>query len=397
MERDLPILVSGLGIAGPAAAFWLRHLGYSVEIVERAPHLRTGGYAIDVWGLGYEALDRMDLAQTAVEHGYRFAEVREVDDQGHRRSGIDGDTISNVLHGRFITLIRSELSRILANCVEDVPVRFDDSVSEINDKGDRVAVTFESGAQREYALVIGAGGLHSRVRELVFGPGGIVPLGYRVASFLADGYPHREEGVYVGHTEKGRQLARYALRGDQTAFLLIWRDESAAHPPRDLVGQKREIIAAFDGMTWEWPEVRQWLERAPEIYYDLVAQTHLPCWSKGRVVLIGDAAACPSLLAGEGSAMAMTAANILAAKLRDCKDHRQAFEEYEHCLRDPFEKIQKGALAFGGAFAPKTDLGLWFRNAVMNLMNAPLVGPIMAKRAFLDRFDWPEDALRVAA
>lgn len=390
-----PILISGLGIAGPATAFWLNRKGLPVEIVEKAPRLRTGGYAVDIWGIGYDAVERMGLIEELRANGYRFGEAREVNDRGKRISGINFSTLGDALGDRFATILRGDLGEILYRAVDNVPVRFGDSIAALEERDDAVSVAFESGATSNYSLVIGADGLHSRVRELTFGSVGIMPLGYRVASFVADGYPHRTEDAYISHTEPGRQLARYALREGKTAFLLVWRDDNKL-PIHVLSEQKQAVLRAYQGMGWEWPEVRKWLDRTDELYFDLVAQTRFERWSKGRVVLIGDAAVCPSLVVGEGSAMAMTAANILVSKLLAEATHEQAFASYERCVREPFERIQRGALTYAGAFAPKTRLGLWFRNRVLDLMNAPLIGPIMSRRAFISRFEWPSDALSVA-
>ena len=95
---------------------------------------------------------------------------------------------------------------------------FGNSIAAIEERDDGVCVSFEHGPPREFDLVIGADGLHSTVRGLVFGPESQFEkqLGYHVAAFEVDGYRPRDELVYVAYTMPGRQVARFALRGDRT-------------------------------------------------------------------------------------------------------------------------------------------------------------------------------------
>jgi 2-polyprenyl-6-methoxyphenol hydroxylase-like FAD-dependent oxidoreductase len=114
-------------------------------------------------------------------------------------------------------------------------------------------------------------------------------------------------------------------------------------------------------------------------------------WSKGRVMLIGDAAACVSLLAGEGTGLAMTEAYVLAGELnRAGDDYREAFRRYERLLRPFLERKQKSARNFAAAFAPKTRLGVWVRNQVTKLMAIPPVAHYFVGRDLRDDFDLPD-------
>ena len=112
------------------------------------------------------------------------------------------------------------------------------------------------------------------------------------------------------------------------------------------------------------------LETATDVYFDRVSQIAMPAWSKGRIALIGDACACPSLLAGEGSAMAMAEAYTLAGELdRAGGDHVRAFAAYEQRLRRYVERKQKGARGFAASFVPKSNPGLWLRNFSIEAAN----------------------------
>jgi 2-polyprenyl-6-methoxyphenol hydroxylase-like FAD-dependent oxidoreductase len=220
----LKVVINGIGIAGPTLAWWLTEFGHEVLLVEQAPRLRSAGYIIDFWGVGYDIVERMGLIDEVRALGYRMREVRLVDRDGRARGGLDVDVFSRMTHDRFTSLRRSDISATIYRAAEDrVETLFGDSVAGITDEGDRVRVSFDHAPPREADLVIGADGLHSRVRALVFGPEAEfeVPLGYHVAAFEAEGYRPREELVYVSRNLPGRQISRFSMRDDRTLFLFI--------------------------------------------------------------------------------------------------------------------------------------------------------------------------------
>lgn len=121
-----------------------------------------------------------------------------------------------------------------------------------------------------------------------------------------------------------------------------------------------------------------------------VSQIRMPRWSCGRTVLIGDAAFCVSLLAGQGSALAMIAAYALAGELLNAGgDYRHAFDAYESRLRACIGRKQQGAERFAAAFAPKTRSGLWFRNQVVRAFALPSIAKLAIGRDIADRLDVP--------
>ncbi|BCI91284.1 hypothetical protein NIIDMKKI_64900 [Mycobacterium kansasii] len=191
----------------------------------------------------------------------------------------------------------------------------------------------------DFDLVIGADGLHSKVRGLVFGPERNYEhyLGCKVAAWVVDGYRPRDELSYVTYNIPGRQVGRFALRGGRTMFLFIFRAE------HDSVGvtPKDQLRNEFGGAGWECREILATLDDVDDLYFDVVSQIRMDSWSRDRVLLIGDAAGCISLLGGEGTGLAMTEAYVLAGELeRAGGDHRRAFEAYEARLR-PLSKASK--------------------------------------------------------
>jgi len=395
------ILISGCGIAGPTLAFWLTRLGLTPTIVERAPRPRESGYMIDVWGLGYAMVERMGLKDRLRTLGYEISELRLVDGAGRCIAAIDGSVIRSALGDRFFSIARGDLAKAIYDDVESrADFLFGDTITGLDQHDDGVDVAFEKAAPERFDLVIGADGLHSAVRALAFGPEIKFEtfLGYRVAAFTADGYPHRDKNAYVSHTVPGRQIARYTLRNNKTGFFLIFRDDSRQRiAPHDHDAQKAFLTEKYRGVGWETPEVLDALGAADELYVDVVSQIHMDRWSRGRVALLGDAGYCPSLLAGEGSAFAMAGAYLLAHAIAESDgDHTAAFARYEKAFKNFVTAKQKAAVRMGGWFAPKTETSLMMRNVITRILATRGFGAWALRRMFQDDSAVPELARRGA-
>ncbi len=389
------ILISGAGIAGPTLAYWLVRHGFEVTIVEKAPALRTGGYVIDFWGAGFDVADRMGIVPELVERGYRVKEVRVVGDDGRRVSGFDARVFDRFTAGRFTSLPRGELAAtIYARIEREVETLFGDSIRALTDHGDRVRVELVGGATRDFDLVIGADGLHSEVRALAFGPESSFEryLGYSVAAFETSGYRPRDEDVYIMHTEVGRQIGRFSMRGDRTMFLFVFADPAGATEElHDPAAQKTRLRRRFSDSRWrEMPAILERLDACDSLYFDRVSQIRLDSWSQGRVALVGDAAFCVSLLAGQGSALAMVAAYVLAGELHAAAgNHEVAFARYHHRLAPMIAEKQQAAMRFAGSFAPRSTIQLFVRNQVMKLLSIGVVARAAIGRGLRDPIELP--------
>ncbi len=230
-------VINGVGIAGPTLAYWLRDRGHEVVLLESAASLRGGGYIIDFWGIGYDVAERMGLLPTIRELGYQVREVRFVDRRGYKNGGFATDVFRRLTKDRFTSLRRSDLAATLYGAlVGKVETIFGDSIASLTTHRERALVGFEHASPREFDLVVGADGLHSRVRELTLGAQTEleVSLGYHVAAFDVEAYPVRDDLVYVTHGAAGRQISRFSMRNDRTLFLFIFDDKYLpAEPPAD--------------------------------------------------------------------------------------------------------------------------------------------------------------------
>ena len=386
------VLISGAGIAGPTLAFWLVEAGFEPTLVEHAPAPRTGGYVIDFWGLGYDIAERMGLAAEINRIGYHVREMRIVDGDGKRVTGFGTSVFRELTGGRFVTLRRSDLSRILLDKVGDrAEIILGDEVVDLREDSGGVQIRLQRGGERRFDLAIGADGLHSGIRRLGFGPQDRFErrLGYMVAAFEVAGYRPRDEDVYVIYGEPGRMLGRFTQRDDRTLFLFVFRADPVSMP-LDPSAQKAALRERYGGGRWECDRILAELARADDLYFDRVSQITLDRWSNGRVALVGDAAYCVSLVAGQGSALAMTGAFVLAGELATARqDHGDAFFRYESRLRSYIGSKQRAAHRFASAFAPKTRWGLFLRNLVVRACAIPGVARYTFGRDVVDSMRLP--------
>jgi 2-polyprenyl-6-methoxyphenol hydroxylase-like FAD-dependent oxidoreductase len=370
----------------------LQRFGHEVTLVERAPRLREGGYVVDFWGAGFDVADRMGIVPRLMDEGYRFREAREVSSSGRRIAHFDPRNVIGISGGRFVTIGRSDLSRAIHDAANgNVETVFGDTVTSLVEDAERMHVEFEHGAPREFDLVVGADGLHSRVRRLAFGPDEEFEryLGITVAVYDVPGYRPRDELVAVMHTEVGHQVLRLALHDDATMFCFMFRYDGEV-PQDDVAAQQELLRRRLGGAGWEVPVILERMPQARTFYMDGASQIRMPSWSRGRIALIGDAGAAPSLLAGQGSALAMIEAYVLACELHEAHgDHRTAFAGYDRQLGQLVRGKQDAAIGLGAAFAPRNRMQLLVRNTFVGLMAIPPIANIAMGRSLTDPIRLP--------
>jgi 2-polyprenyl-6-methoxyphenol hydroxylase-like FAD-dependent oxidoreductase len=364
------VLISGASIAGPTLAYWLDRYGFEVTVVERASAVRSGGYPIDIRGTAIDVVERMGLlpAVQAAHIGSRA--VTFVDAAGKTIGAIPiYDLTAN--QARDVELQRGALATLLYALTRNSAVRyrFDDSIEAIEDDGARVDVRFKSGERRHYDIVVGADGMHSNVRRLVFGPEAPFNryLGYTFNLFSMPNDRGLSHGAIV-YAEAGRAAGAFAVRDSPNVFsFLIFATEKPPFSAHPSVAEHIERTAAvFADGGWEIPRLLEAMRHADDLFFDTVSQIRMPCWSKGRVGLAGDAAFAPSFLSGQGTSLALVGAYVLAGELAAHDNPADALAAYERTVRPFAEANQALATKEGGSFfLPRTQEQLDARNRVL--------------------------------
>ncbi|MET4664079.1 FAD-dependent monooxygenase [Sphingomonas sp. PvP056] len=354
-------LVSGASFAGIATAYWLHRLGHSVTIVETASELRRGGTPVDIEGETIEILSRMGLADAVRAKALpsRGFEFKDADDATLGSIGIDNEPEA---HERY-EIHRDDLLDILSAAVKDkVEILFGQSIVELDEGTDGVSVSFSNGHRGDYALVIGCDGNRSNTRKLVFGEGEQFTY-FMGGYFFLKVVPHIRllpANMSQVFSVPGRMamLNGYEDRTD-IGFGFRTAGEIDYHY-RDRAQQRRLIHDHFDGLGWKVPAMLDSVDGDDNFYFDRINQIRMPCWSRGRVTLVGDAGYCVSPLAGFGGSMAIIGAGRLADALeRYPDDHGAAFRHYESELRPFVEEVQERAATNGLAMmfpADETEL-----------------------------------------
>ncbi len=388
MRQRARVLVSGASIGGPAVAYWLARAGFTVTVVEQASQVRGGGYPIDIRGAAVEVVRRMGLLDAVRE---RHIDTRRlvVVDRSDRTIAVvpstSGASQENAdLELRDLELPRGELTELLYRATaEAVEYVFDDSIAELDDVGGVVEVRFRSGRMATYDLVVGADGLHSNTRRLVFGPEqqfhrylGHCYLGFSVPNRY--GLDH--EAVLAN--APGRMAALYAAgnRPQLHALLAIRCPQPSRAELADPAFGTGIVREAFDDDSDRSRWLTEQLELADDPFFDTVSQIVMPDWSRGRVTLIGDAAAAPSFLSGEGTSLALVGGYALAAELAAAGgDVAQATRAYHDRLRDYVRRNQAIVSTSRRLLLPDTRVELALRNAVLRLT------PLLVRLGVFDR------------
>ncbi|OMI86325.1 FAD-dependent oxidoreductase [Streptomyces sp. M1013] len=381
MTRTAPrrtALISGASIAGPALAFWLNRHGYEVTVVEKAGTLRSGGYPIDVRGAALDVVEKMGLLPRLRDAHIDLRRLTFLHGDGSEVASLHPHAVTGGATGRDLEVRRGDLTDALYTAVrDDVEFLFNDSVDTLDQSEHGVDVTFRGGGSRRFDLIFGADGMHSRTREMLFGPEEQFHryLGYCFAVFPMRNTLGLSHETVMWNTP-GRAAALYAV-GDEDevhAFLTFARPE----PPFDAFGdpqaQRDLIVQVFADAGWEVPAILAALHDADDVFFDAVGQIRMPRWSKGRVALLGDAAHAPSFLTGQGTSLALIGAYHLAGALAD-RDHAEGFAAYEHATRDFVTLTQDRIGEGGGTLFPTTAGALEQRNERLRGLSARGIPP----------------------
>jgi 2-polyprenyl-6-methoxyphenol hydroxylase-like FAD-dependent oxidoreductase len=368
----MKIVISGAGPAGLTAAYWLRRYGFTPTIVERAPALVVGGYKIDVRGAALQVLKEMRIHDAVVAANTDMQGAMLVDKEGNVVKRMSGDDFGHRVGGD-LEIVRGTLCQILRDHLGDVEILFGDTIQGISQSANGAQVQFTTNGVREFDCVIGADGLHSNVRRIVFGEEARVlrDLGLYLCVYSVPNYLNLDR-MEIQYSELGRIAALWSSRGDAQAKACFgFAAPSLRIDLHNRAQQQQALKTVYAGIGWEVPRLLEMMPTASDWYFDTAAQIDMPRWSEGRVVLVGDAAYCASPMSGQGTSIALIGAHVLAGELAAASgDHARAFAEFENVMR-PFVEANQ-ALGRKSAELMRSgeskSLAGWLLKQLMRLM-----------------------------
>lgn len=374
-------LIAGAGPAGLTLALRLLRAGKRPLVIERADHIRTDGYTIDFFGTGYDVASRMGLIEALQARHVPVTRVRFVGSEGETRGEMSLSDMRELLDGELINFARGELVDVLhkAAQAEGVPIRTGAWITSVEGvEGDGPArVMLSSGEAIEADVVVGADGVHSGLRELLFCREAEVArfLGYHCGAYRI---PRAviDADEFCSYSEPGRLISCYPLDAHTHAIFFMYTSDAPELPPRE--ARREAVLARLDGMGWRAAELLAHLpEDLSDLYLDTVTQIRLDTWHRGRAVLLGDAAHCMTLLSGQGASFALGGAYILADALAQHPDDlTAAFSAYQAHLFDEVRRRQDNVLDAGRFFCPGSRLAILARDLFSRVAFWPLIRQI---------------------
>lgn len=405
----LKVLIVGGGITGPALAFWLAKLDCDITIIERAPDLRASGQQIDIRGQGVTCMRRMGLERAVRDKVVDEQGFKLIDSQGCVRAYFEANKTGRGKQSftSEFEIMRGDLVRIFYDHTkEKCKYVFGTTVEDFEQLGNGVRVTFSDGKVEEFDLLVGADGQGSRTRRKMLGPN--VPEAFK--SF----------GLYLSYftvpkTEKDENFATALLltkrrvvstRVDNPKTMQVYlgimdpkgeqKDLDEALKAGDMEKQKQIYIDLFKDGGWEIPRLLDGLKNSPfakDFYSQRVGQVKMDNpWSKGRVVLLGDAAYCPSPVSGVGTSVGIVGPYVLAGEIAkqlqknkdgSSGDHGHAIdaalESYESILRPFVDKAQKLPPGVPGIVYAETEWGIWIRYFIFGLFSKLRIAKLMER------------------
>ncbi|OIW29325.1 FAD/NAD(P)-binding domain-containing protein [Coniochaeta ligniaria NRRL 30616] len=418
---QLKVLISGAGIAGNALAFWLAKLGHDVTVIERFPSLRATGLQLDLRGHGIDVMKRMGLEQafrskSAPENG-----VQMVDSSGRRRAYFPANKSGKGLQA-FTTdyeIMRGDLCRLIYDATRDrAKYIFGTAIESFEEKDSSVEVWFTDGKTDRFDILVGADGQGSRTRRMMLGPDtpdAFFPFNGVYIGYFTIPRPIKEGEEYIATSymapgKRGIMIRRQNPNEIQAYLMCKTESERLKAARRGDVKEEKEAMAEiFQGAGWQTEDILQSLKADNDFYCERLGLVKLESWSHGRVVLVGDAAYCPSAATGMGTTSSMVGAYILAGEIARCcgradgkgaergADNKDgitaALKAYEQKFQPFMKQVQEGILEDAGFnMLPSTSFGIAILNflmGVVSLLRLNVIGERLLREKIIG-WDLPE-------
>ena len=380
--KNTRVLISGASIAGPALAFWLQRYGFSVTIVEHTPTLRVGGYKIDLRGKAIDVVKKMGIYPQIKTANVEMLTAGFINDSSEIIAEMPADFLA-MRENDDVELLRADLSRILYDVThEKCEYIFNDSIRAITQSKHGVEIDFTNGVSRTFDLLIGADGIHSNVRSLVFGHESMFsyPIGnYYFSIYSLENYLHLDRYEFF-YSQINKLVNVYGTKNSDTMkALFIFNAPTAALNHQNINTQKNIVREVYADAKWEVPRLLSALNSTPDFYFDEIKQIRMKSWHKNRVVLLGDAAYAPSLGSGQGTSMAIIGAYILAGEIFAAQgNYETAFNQYESEMHSFVKYNHKLGVTIMQQMVPKANS--WLQKLIQKIISYLPLQNVVIKR-----------------
>lgn len=377
MKSPKIALISGAGIAGLTTAWHLSKIGWQVIVVEKSSVLRTEGYMISLSGPGYTVAKKMGIEQLLEANHTPLGNsiLRNKDGKEQWRVNYP-DAFQDL---EWVTMARTTLVDVLYQQTKNiVNIRFGVITTKIISKKKSALIHLSDGTKIEVDLFIGADGVRSSARELIFGKNKTFtePMGYRCAAFqLPNTLNLGNDTTTYGSVGKVTEI--YSLSQTTLATLYLWKDDNTSYVTKEKI--KQTLLNVFEGLHPNQIKAIYDKPEKTELYFDLIQMVKMPKWYSGRCLLIGDSAHCLTLASGQGASIAMTSASILSEELAACDNIDEALIKHDARLRPIVDSIQARTKKMIKGYVPSTPFTFWFRNVVFKYMPDRWIGRYLIK------------------
>jgi len=368
---ELRVLIVGGGVAGLTLAALLEQRGFAPVVVEKSTEYADAGYVIGLWPAGSRILKGLGLFPRFSAIGVQCSHYIVANAAGDTLNSFSFEPLGR-RYGPLVDIGRFQLIDLLHSAIEPHRIRFGVTVREIAERPDGVIAVFDDGTAEEYDILVACDGIHSSIRQLVFGD---IPLEYNGAAgwvfwLPPDFVPPPEIMEYWG---TGKFLGMYPMRNRFCAVAAVHAAPNAADPVETRCERLRSAFGRFGGIVpWVLGELP-----APELLRPVdFSGVHLERWMEGHVVLVGDAAHAIVPTTGMGASLAMESAAVLAEELcrTDSKFLMQSLRHYEARRRGRVDRIQAMSRRLGRLMFADNGLVTRLRdNALRILADEPIV------------------------
>ena len=379
MKPENRILICGASISGTAIAFWLEKYGYELVVVEKAKEFREGGQNVDIKGPGRKVIKMMGLEEEINAKNTGEKGIRYLNKSGDVFASFPKDAIGGLTSS--FEILRGDLAKILYDkTAGKCEYRFGTYVTSVSDNEQGATVTFNDGSAENFALIICAEGIGSGTRDLVMPE--FTHFNYLGAYMSFFTIPKEKEDdlwAKAFHATGGTMVFLRPGHENETTVLVTFLNGKFEPDLSDVAKQKERLNDVLSGKGKVADRVANKLDQVKDLYFGPMSQVKASQWSKGRVVLLGDAAHAPTPFTGLGTALSLVGAYILAGELKNSADITSAFERYERIFRPYVETSQKQISArMVNLIHPASKTGIAIAGAIFRICASSPVQKILA-------------------